>query len=118
MHRCRSSQASSLTPAITLAVIVAERDGRPRTGGRPARSTDRPAVPGARFSTALGGRGITRSRCCGQPFRVAAEVCQDGPMFVPARPLRVAVATAFALLAVAGCTDDKQDAGRIDLTTM
>ncbi|BCY07754.1 hypothetical protein [Actinoplanes sp. L3-i22] len=39
-------------------------------------------------------------------------------MFVPARPLRVAVAAAFALLAVAGCTDDKQDAGRIDVTTM
>jgi hypothetical protein len=39
-------------------------------------------------------------------------------MLVPARPLRVAVAAAFALLAVAGCTDDKPDAGRIDVTTM
>jgi hypothetical protein len=41
-------------------------------------------------------------------------------MFVTARPLRVAVAAAFALVAVAGCTsdDDKPDAGRIDVTTM
>ncbi|GIF14638.1 hypothetical protein [Actinoplanes teichomyceticus] len=41
-------------------------------------------------------------------------------MLVTARPRRVAVAAAFALLAVAGCSsdDDKPDAGRIDVTTM
>ncbi|MFI1996037.1 hypothetical protein [Actinoplanes sp. NPDC020271] len=41
-------------------------------------------------------------------------------MLVTARPSRVAVAAAFALLAVAGCSsdDDKPDAGRIDVTTM
>jgi hypothetical protein len=41
-------------------------------------------------------------------------------MLVTARPSRLAVAAAFALLAVAGCSsdDDKPDAGRIDATTM
>jgi hypothetical protein len=71
-------------------------------------------------TAALGGRRLTPCRCCAQAFRPAAEVCQDGRMLVTARPLRVAVAAAFALVAVAGCTsdDDKPDAGRIDVTTM
>ncbi|AEV83971.1 hypothetical protein ACWT_2470 [Actinoplanes sp. SE50] len=42
-------------------------------------------------------------------------------MLVTARPFRVAVAAALALVAVAGCSssdDDKPDSGRIDVTTM